>query len=276
MPQLMGTSLGGTAPKILRSQDPADIANPRTGQPAPIPLGARRALWIFVAYLITQFGVAAVVAIAIAIFYAMSINDPHQVALEVQVAAIIPATLAGELACAFVIFRMTKRSFPGSWRTGAFQPLGWASAPSRYMSASAALGLALALAYVILVSHVPPRLNQLGPLAQAAALPGFSRLGWSLLAVALAPPVEEFLFRGVLFQGLARSWGVGWSAAAVTILFVAVHLPEVVHYWPAIAAVGLVALATILVRLSTGSLAPAVAIHVAYNLGLVIVVYRAA
>jgi membrane protease YdiL (CAAX protease family) len=96
---------------------------------------------------------------------------------------------------------------------------------------------------------------------------------WAILAIGVAPPTEELLFRGVLYAGFARSWGARAAAVVTTALFVALHAPEIRGYWPGwmvIASLGALALRA---RLRTGSLAPAIALHVGYNLALVVVIY---
>jgi membrane protease YdiL (CAAX protease family) len=91
----------------------------------------------------------------------------------------------------------------------------------------------------------------------------------------VAPPVEEFVFRGVLFAGFRRSWKTGAAGALVTLLFIAAHFTEVAGYGPAVIAVALVGAATLVARIATDSLAPAIALHASYNLGLVVALYAA-
>ena len=101
------------------------------------------------------------------------------------------------------------------------------------------------------------RPHDLGPLARAASAGGWARLLWAALAVALAPPIEELVFRGAFYGGLARSWRPRDRAAVVTTaVFVALHVTELGAYWPAwiaIAALGALALRA---RVVTGSLCP--------------------
>ena len=58
-----------------------------------------------------------------------------------------------------------------------------------------------------------------------------------------------------------------------TALFVTLHLPETLHYWPATAFVLAMAVGALAARLSTGSLWPAVALHTCYNGMMVACVY---
>ena len=63
--------------------------------------------------------------------------------------------------------------------------------------------------------------------------------------VVLFPVVEETLFRGFLFTGSAQSWGPSVAGVLTTLVFVAVHMPKVLEYWPALVAVTLIGTLTV-------------------------------
>lgn len=63
------------------------------------------------------------------------------------------------------------------------------------------------------------------------------------------------------------------SGIFVTVLFVAMHLSEVLGYWPALLSVAVLGAATLLIRIVTNSLAPAILLHASYNLVLVLAAY---
>jgi membrane protease YdiL (CAAX protease family) len=94
-----------------------------------------------------------------------------------------------------------------------------------------------------------------------------------LIAVVLAPFIEEFLFRGVMFTGMSRSWGPVKAGIVVTLLFGLLHVFDVAGYWPALGVVTLAGAAMLLMRLKTGSLLPAIALHLSYNLVQVLALY---
>ncbi len=102
------------------------------------------------------------------------------------------------------------------------------------------------------------------------AAPLLVKIAWVLMLVILFPVVEEILFRGFLFTGLAQSWGPTLAGIVTTALFVAVHMPKVLEYWPALLAVTLIGTLTVLIRIRTGSLAPGIAMHSTYNGVLVV------
>ena len=129
------------------------------------------------------------------------------------------------------------------------------------------LGLALGFGFVAFSEYVvlpPDDLPQ--PLFDAmigSPLP--LQIGWALMLIGLFPVVEEVLFRGFLFAGLAQSWGPGLAGLMTTMIFVGVHMPKVLEYWPALLAVSLIGALTVLIRIRTGSLAPGIALHSTYN-----------
>jgi len=191
---------------------------------------------------------------------------------DLQRATILPAAIVGTLLGVVVVARMIRRSFSDRpWRE-ALRAVGVTRAPRRELAASAALGAVLSVVYVLILTRMaPPDPERTwGPVVQAVSAGGPQQVLWVVLAVAIAPPVEEFVFRGVLFQGLANSWGRAKSAIIVTGIFALFHIPETGSYWPAILAITIMAVLVMVVRLRYGSLGPAVAMHMAYNAVLAI------
>ena len=92
----------------------------------------------------------------------------------------------------------------------------------------------------------------------SAALPYYRE--WSfLLAVIVAPPAEEFLFRGLLYRALDREWG-GWAAIGGSAAFFAIYHP-VLSWLP----VALLGISNAMLFRKSGHLAPAVLLHMVYN-----------
>ena len=87
-----------------------------------------------------------------------------------------------------------------------------------------ALGIAFGAVYLIFV-----RAGALGSAAASFSAPGsegWPRIAWILLAVALAPWIEEFVFRGVLWGSLASRCGAICASGIVAVVFTAAHLPK--------------------------------------------------
>jgi membrane protease YdiL (CAAX protease family) len=91
--------------------------------------------------------------------------------------------------------------------------------------------------------------------------------------VLLAPPVEEFVFRGVLWAGLSRSLPRPLSAVVVCASFILSHVTEARGYWPAWLAISTLAVALLAFRVRGGSLLPAWVLHTSYNTALVVAAY---
>jgi membrane protease YdiL (CAAX protease family) len=79
------------------------------------------------------------------------------------------------------------------------------------------------------------------------------------LAIYLAPPAEEFLFRGLLYRALDREWH-GWRAMMGSAGFFAIYHPPI-SWLP----VGLLGIVTAWLFKKTGLLAPCVLAHMTYN-----------
>ncbi len=133
----------------------------------------------------------------------------------------------------------------------------------RYIS----LGLGLGLGFFLLTEYgVLPSDDLPSPIVDALlAAPFWVQISWAVMFVVLFPAVEEILFRGVLFTGFSQSWGPGLAGVFTTLAFVAVHMPKVLEYWPALAAVISIGALALVLRIQTDSLAPGIAMHCAYN-----------
>ncbi len=95
-----------------------------------------------------------------------------------------------------------------------------------------------------------------------------------VITLAVAPVAEEFVFRGALLAGFRSRWNLGPSAAMVTVLFLAVHMIDILTHPASGISLALLALATLAARVITGSLGPAMALHAAYNLVIVVMLSR--
>jgi len=133
----------------------------------------------------------------------------------------------------------------------------------RFMS----LGLSLGLGFFALTEYgVLPADDLPQPLFDAMNhAPLFLQIGWVLMFVLLFPLVEEVVFRGFFFTGLSQSWGSSVAGVVTTFVFVSVHMPKVLEYWPALVAVTLIGTLTVWFRIRSGNLAPGIAMHSTYN-----------
>jgi membrane protease YdiL (CAAX protease family) len=183
------------------------------------------------------------------------------------------AALAGTALASLATMHLVRRAFRRPGGEELRVAVGWRRASARACAQAALTGVALMAAFVIAGALLPVRPHEMGPLARAADAGGWARLGWAALAVLVAPPAEELVFRGVLYAGLARSLWPTLAAVVTTAIFVALHLTEVGAYWPGWLAIGAMGALALRVRLREGSLWPAIALHATYNAGLVLLVY---
>src|SRR5689334_11800087 len=61
------------------------------------------------------------------------------------------------------------------------------------------------------------------PMTKMASTPGLSQIVW-LIALLIAPAIEELLFRGVLYGGYRKSFGPLAAGTLTTFIFVLLHI----------------------------------------------------
>jgi len=125
------------------------------------------------------------------------------------------------------------------------------------------LAAAVALAYLMIVQQIPWLRAIREQTEQAALMRRGGQVWIACLAVLAAPVLEEYLFRGLLFQSLQRLMRPGFAIVASAAVFAAIHPPISL---PPVFCLGIAA-AWIMRR--TGLLAAAIAAHMTYN-GLVV------
>lgn len=89
---------------------------------------------------------------------------------------------------------------------------------------------------------------------------------FAVMALLIAPIVEEIVFRGFMLGAFTRRWGKGAALLVTVLIFGAIHLPQTWYYWPAIAGTFGLGVITAWMRLRSGSVLPAIATHFCYNL----------
>jgi membrane protease YdiL (CAAX protease family) len=193
--------------------------------------------------------------------------DKHDITL------IIASLLASELMAALWLSWYVRRQGPRVVEDGGAPGIAWRPASPR------AYGMAVlgALAVLFLAGAefrlLPPDTSGLDnlELVQLFQGPPAIALLAAMVVVFLAPVIEEVLFRGLAFAGIAARFGAGWAVVTTTIIFTALHAPEKLHYWPGFIDVAAVALLSCALRLRFRSIKPGIALHFLYNLGMLIV-----
>lgn len=255
------------------------VAPSNGGGATPASFGAAKASLSFVLLFVSQATAGAVLmvfSVLVAMAKGQDAGDP-QFAAQLTRQIMVPLLISGAVVSVVVIFAAarlwawdlvfdTSNNGIGLTRAARVQLLSWAL-----------FGVALAATYLSVGRWLVPfdPSTPLGPLASAAAGGGINRVAWAVFALAYAPAVEEFFFRGMLLRGFTASWGATFGGVTVTVLFVLMHLFETISYWPATVAVFSLAAGTLAARRATGSVYAAMALHFGYNFVIVLFVFAA-
>jgi membrane protease YdiL (CAAX protease family) len=266
-----------TLPEVL---PPDAIGVPEPVTIRPPRFGAGLAFLSYILLVMAQFVAGVVVmigAIVVALARGESIEDATFIQ-RVMEQATAPLLLVAGIVSALAIYACVRLFAWHLVRDKSADGLGLTRARTGQIAFWTLVGFATAGAYIAVYVWVIPfdPATPVGPLAKAAAAGGASRLAWAFLALAFAPFFEELFFRGLLLRGFTASWGNSAAAIVVTLLFLSLHLGDVIAYWPAMVAIVTISIFAIIARRTSGSLVPAMAMHGAYNSVFVIGVYTAA
>lgn len=244
---------------------------------SPRTLNARIATIILLVYLATQFFCGySMDAVAGQIAATQRIRNPQQVSFISEVLNPTGVFL-GFVLSGIVIVVMTSTLIPKQLKdTG---PHGAAWVPGRWDAIVKGLIIGLIIGvcdqtFILIAKHYATYRN-LDSFNRMAVTPGLQQYIWVLVSVLLAPPVEEMMFRGVLYGGYRKSFGPFWAAVLTTFLFVVLHLPSYVHLLSNVIGIVGATLATLWCRLHWKAIGPAIAVHFGYNfMAVLTVVYK--
>jgi membrane protease YdiL (CAAX protease family) len=182
--------------------------------------------------------------------------------------------LGVEIAAALFTVRYLHSFSPAQRQDGGATGIAWRPAPARAYAAAALLAVAVIALVLVMYHLVPPDLAKLQnlPMAKLFSITGPALLPPILIATFLAPVVEEIIFRGIVFAGLAARFGTVWATLISVALFVLVHAPQKIYYPPGFLDVGLVALIAVWLRLKYRSIRPGILLHILYNGGSMLAV----
>jgi membrane protease YdiL (CAAX protease family) len=253
---------------------------PAVELPAPIPLpvsapatrfGAGLASLAFFVHLVVQTLVSVMVTIAAMIVLVIQ-NDGKVPGTETLLdAALGPAAIAviiGNGLVAVAVALLISREVRGE---AGPRGLGLRKGNVRQHLLTALAGVAVGVTWMLVATLLPkPSQSQYGPLAKIMQTPGTWRYALTFMGIVLAPPAEELFFRGVLLAGYVRRFGLFTGSIITTVLFVLLHVPETLHYLPALGAITIVGIVLLLIRLRTDSIFVSTTFHVTYNAVLMI------
>ncbi|HSE97997.1 MAG TPA: type II CAAX endopeptidase family protein [Blastocatellia bacterium] len=91
------------------------------------------------------------------------------------------------------------------------------------------------------------------------------RIVVAAMAVLTAPLVEEMVYRGMLYSPLRSRIGMSGSVMIVTVLFALVHIPQYSGAWASLVGLTILSFVLTIIRATTRSILPCVAIHLVFN-----------
>jgi len=193
-----------------------------------------------------------------------------ETAAEIMGKATILGAAVGMVASGAIVYWLARRMIRRNAGLS-LASLGWGPSTPRFLLGAAFFGAAVGILFLAFTIAVPmPQDAKAGQIARVIAHGGWPLYLWALLALVIAPPVEEFVFRGMLWTGFSQSWGPVASGIAATVAFVALHIPEAGSYPPALVSITIMGVGALAARIVSGSLVPAILLHATYNTILVV------
>lgn len=254
--------------------NPAPLDEPLTPPPAaaeigPIRLPVENPPWNFwdivrlVIVAIFAIGVFGVLAVARALHY---LGPQPEAELARDPRIIVPAQFAAYLVLFVAMVVLVRLRGFAFWRT-----VKW-NFPAASWAGYLALGIALAIA-IQGVSSLLPIPKQL-PIDRYFRTP-LGAYMMTFFGVAVAPFVEEMLFRGFLYPVLARRLGLTAAVVLTAIAFAFIHESQLAHAWAPLLMLFVVGVALTAVRARMQSVAGSWLMHVGYNATLFLMLFLA-
>jgi membrane protease YdiL (CAAX protease family) len=171
-------------------------------------------------------------------------------------------TLAATLVMQIVALSASWMYVTRWWKKPFWRTLGWHWHPQFKWVHAVALAVLMYGLGIFLSKVLPHKETDFEKILKLGML---IRIMVVVLAVAMAPLVEEIVYRGVIYSAFERIGGKATAITAATLIFALVHVPQ---YWGSVAAITVIvslSLVLTLLRAWTGSLLPCVATHLVYN-----------
>ena len=167
-----------------------------------------------------------------------------------------------------VIWALATRMGKLSWK----QIFGWDWTPNFGIWKSVGIALSLFVVAWLTTALFGGKETDLDRILQSSRA---AALVLAFLAVATAPLVEEFIYRGLLYSALQRAIGRLFAVIVVAAMFAGLHIWQYRQNIGAILSISVLSLALTGVRARTGRLLPCYVIHVVFNgiQSIIIVLY---
>ena len=234
------------------------------------PFGLAQGIWGMAGFGVVMAGGGALLANVVSIedFALLARHAAARVDFTGR-AFLLALVMAGETAAALWVVWYLRRLGVARVEDGGETGIGWRAAPGPAYVAATAMAVGIVGIVMLLFYAMPPDTQALQDLPDAKLFDGGGLAMLPLLAVIIfiGPALEEMVFRGIGFAGLATRLGPAWAGVITTVIFMAAHAPEKMYYPPGVIDVGLMAAAAVMLRLQYRSIRPAILLHVLYNAG---------
>jgi len=222
------------------------------------PWGIWEALLVLALFTVSQVAAAlAIGALASTLVPAADHQAPLLVRFAVPSGLVVSHTV-GWLAASWLVTRRHGLSFADGLRLRAVG--------ARLLVRALLAGMGFQILVMAVEVQVPPPPDFSSPIEMFLEAGAWALALLFVVAIVMAPLLEEVLFRGLLFPALRRRFRFSTAAVAVSLLFTALHVTQTGTYWPAIAGIALCGFLLAWWRERTGSLWPPVAFHAGFNL----------
>lgn len=170
----------------------------------------------------------------------------------------VSSTFLAQLITLALSYRFITRTSKGKF----FEALGWHWPEHFRLLQTVVLGIGIFFATAIVSNLLP---NSKTDMQKFLDISLSVRIMIGIVAIIGAPFVEELIYRGILFSGFRKDFGLWPAVIAVSVLFLAVHIPQYWGAWGILLSLGFLSLTLTLVRAYSGSLLPSFVIHLMFN-----------
>ncbi|HIN53667.1 MAG TPA: CPBP family intramembrane metalloprotease [Planctomycetes bacterium] len=258
------------APSEPSSDISRDDSEPPETVPEPKPRLPRAgtAFLAFATFILTQLvaGIFVVIGAWIYAVAALGLKPDEAGFMDFIMQTTLYSAVPISILAGYAVLMVTRWLARDVITDGEITGVGWVESSPLRCLLGAALGVAICCSTTFLMITLFPNLEpEAGPLDDMFNQGGVMLLLLIILALVLAPLVEEFLFRGVMLAGFTRSFGFPLAVFFCTSLFVLLHFDAILRYTPAVIPLTGISLALVFLRVKFKSLWPAIAAHFGYN-----------
>jgi len=239
-------------------EPPADGPTGPPETPRPVAVKLSEAIGAVALFALTQLALSFITVGIVRVFGLAEDAASRELVIRIALpTALLGSQAIGWWAAWYVVRRRHGLPFPAALGLSLPLPRGL---PRAFLG-----GMLLQVAVLLIVVLLPPPPDMVSPLERLLRQGPWAMWLVLVVAVVIAPFVEEVLFRGLLLGALRRYWPFPLAALAVTLLFTALHASQTRSYLPALAGIFLCGWVLATLRERSGSLWPPVALHMGFN-----------